>query len=132
MKPNLSPETAKRLFLVAVVFHVIVLVAAPFGVYETLFRDAYANSDVPGMDFYAIYQAGFNARHGISLHDLSTLTEQSGVPTFITFRYLPTAGFGLGLPLSLLPPRIALGVWWIINEFLMILCARAAWRETRS
>ncbi len=128
MKFNFTPVLARRVFICATVVHVLALLAAPTGLYELLFRDAYANSDIPGMDFYAIYQAGYNALHGVSLHDTSALAGQSGVPIVMAYRYLPVVAYALGAPLALFPPKAALALWWVLNEALLILCTRGAWR----
>jgi len=95
------------------------------------FFDATVLSGGRGLDFYSIYQAGYNARHGWDIYENDPA--QVTVLVYATpYRYLPVVAYTLGAGLSLLPPLTAYKLWVVILEATLLGCAALTWRRTRS
>ncbi len=96
------------------------------------FFDATVLSGGRGLDFYSIYQAGYNARHGQDIYEGDPAQVSVVVPYFTPYRYLPTVAYTVGAALSLLPPLTAYKIWIVIVESTLLLCAGASFYVTRS
>ena len=70
----------------------------------------------PGCDFFALYQAGYNAWHGTSIYGFG----HTVVPYTYPFRYLPVVAYSLGGILNLVPPITAYALWLGVCELCLI------------
>jgi hypothetical protein len=96
------------------------------------FFDATVLSGGRGLDFYSIFQAGYNARHGRDIYEGDPARVEIVVPYFTPFRYLPVVAYGLGVPLSLLSPLSAYKAWVVLVELTLLGCtAVTAWSTRR-
>jgi hypothetical protein len=120
---NLAQRAVPFLLPVAIALHAIALASLHFGYLNPLFNDA-ENRLGQGSDFFAIYQAGHNFIHGISVY----AEGHPAVPYDYPFRYLPFTGFTLGAVLNLLPPWPAYWTWVSVNEVLLALNIACTWR----
>ena len=96
----------------AVAAHLVILsyALAPRG--SQLFFDSdVTTADRAGCDFYALYVAGYNLRHGQSVYD----ERDDLTPCRYSFRYLPVAA-ALGVPFSFLAPVTAYRLWLVMIE----------------
>ena len=92
-----------------------------------LYHDS-ARMNGPGIDFFAVYHAGFNARTGVSIY--RTLELSSGrTPYFFDYRYLPIVAMTLGRAASLLPPLDAYRCWVLLVEALLWVVMLTAFRS---
>jgi Glycosyltransferase family 87 len=96
------------------------------------FFDATVLSGGRGLDFYSIYQAGYNARHGQDIYEGDPARVTVVVPYFTPYRYLPPVAYTVGAALSLLTPLTAYKVWVVLVELTLLLCAAASFYVTRS
>ncbi len=96
------------------------------------FFDATVLSGGRGLDFYSIYQAGYNARHGWDIYEGDPARVTVVVPYFTPYRYLPVVAYTVGAGLSLLPPLTAYKAWVVLLELTLLGCAALTWRRTRS
>jgi hypothetical protein len=76
-----------------------------------------------GCDFYALYLAGDNLRHGRDVYDESGSAK---LPCLFSYRYLPI-GASLGIPFSYLTPSAAYLSWILLIEFCLFLCLWCTW-----
>jgi hypothetical protein len=120
------------MLVVAVIVHLAMLIGwrwqypvAPY------FFDATVLTGGRGIDFYSIYQAGYNARHGIDVYENDPARVPIVVPHFTPYRYLPLVAYTAGAALSLLPSLTAYKVWLIVVELILLGCVALAWRSTR-
>lgn len=95
------------------------------------FFDATVLSGGRGLDFYATYQAGYNARHGWDIYEGDPAKVEIVVPYFTPFRYLPIVAYSAGAALSLLPPLTAFKLWVVLVELTFLACLAAIYRVTR-
>jgi hypothetical protein len=95
------------------------------------FFDATVLSGGRGLDFYSIYQAGYNARHGQDIYEGDPARVTVVVPYFTPYRYLPPVAYTVGAALSLLPPLTAYKAWVVLVELTLLLCAGASFYVTR-
>ena len=95
------------------------------------FFDATVLSGGRGLDFYSIYQAGYNARHGWDIYEGDPSRVQVVVPYSTPFRYLPPVAYTVGAALSLLSPLAAYKAWVVIVELTLLLCAGSTLWLTR-
>jgi len=82
----------------------------------------------PGIDFFALYHAGFNASTGLSIYrplELST----GRTPYFFSYRYLPIVAMTLGRVVCLLPPLTAYRIWILLIEVVMWAVMLTAFRH---
>lgn len=82
----------------------------------------------PGIDFFALYHAGFNASTGVSIYrplELST----GRTPYFFSYRYLPIAAMTLGRVVCLLPPLTAYRLWILLIEAVLWVVLLTAFRQ---
>src|SRR5258707_99848 len=95
------------------------------------FFDATVLSGGRGLDFYSIYQAGYNARRGQDIYEGDPARVTVVVPYFTPYRYLPPVAYTVGAALSLLPPLTAYKTWVVLVELTLLLCAGASYYVTR-
>ncbi len=95
------------------------------------FFDATVLSGGRGLDFYSIYQAGYNARHGQDIYEGDPARVTIVVPYFTPYRYLPPVAYTVGAALSLLPPLTAYKAWVVIVELTLLLCVTVTFFVTR-
>ena len=95
------------------------------------FFDATVLSGGRGLDFYSIYQAGYNARHGLDIYEGDPAQVTVVVPYFTPYRYLPPVAYTAGAALSLLPPLTAYKAWVVVVELTLLLCVGATFSFTR-
>jgi hypothetical protein len=95
------------------------------------FFDATVLSGGRGLDFYAVYQAGYNARHGRDVYEGDPSKVEIVVPYFTPFRYLPIVAYTAGAALSLAPPLTAYKIWVVVVELVLLLCVFATYRRVR-
>jgi len=95
------------------------------------FFDATVLSGGRGLDFYSVYQAGYNARHGQDIYEGDPVLVTVVVPYFTPYRYLPPVAYTVGAALSLLAPLTAYKAWVVIVELTLLLCAAASFYVTR-
>jgi len=80
-----------------------------------------------GADFYAVYHAGLNLRHGLNPY----ANEPDGVtPYWYPFRYLPIIAVA-AQPLTHLSPRTAELAWMAVLEGMLALLLVTLWRHIR-
>ncbi|HEX5370908.1 MAG TPA: glycosyltransferase family 87 protein [Dehalococcoidia bacterium] len=111
----------------ALVLHVAGLASLHFGYLNYLFNDA-ENRLGQGSDFFAVYQAGHDFLHGVSVYMPHTSKAGSDVPYAYPFRYLPSVGFSFGALLNLLPAWPAYWTWAAFNELLLVINVAITWR----
>ncbi len=87
------------------------------------FFDATVLSGGRGLDFYSIYQAGYNARHGWDIYEIDPAKVEIVVPYFTPYRYLPIVAYTVGAGLSLLSPLTAYKLWVVVLELTLLGCA---------
>ena len=90
-----------------------------------LFFDA-VNWPGPGGDFYALYHAGLQARHGGSPHDPTTI--DGDPPYYFRYIYSPLLAHTLGRCVTLLPPRRAYFLWLGVTEACLWMWLLLFWR----
>ena len=78
-----------------------------------------------GLDFFSIYQAGYNYRHGMTVY-YGVRKHRFGetaqiVPYFSGFRYLPAYAFAYGSLLTIVSPWKSYWIWTCIVEILLML-----------
>ena len=95
------------------------------------FFDATVLSGGRGLDFYSIYQAGHNARHGLDIYAGDPAEVPIVVPYFTPYRYLPVVAYTVGAALSLLPPLTAYKLWVAVIELALLACLAATYARTR-
>jgi hypothetical protein len=95
------------------------------------FFDATVLSGGRGLDFYSIYQAGHNARHGLDIYEGDPARVPVVVPYFTPYRYLPVVAYTVGAGLSLLPPLTAYKLWVVVVELALLGCVAATYAVTR-
>ncbi|MEI6667774.1 MAG: glycosyltransferase family 87 protein [Acidobacteriota bacterium] len=91
-----------------------------------LFHDS-VRMNGPGIDFFALYHAGFNARTGPSIYRALEIST-GRTPYFFDYRYLPIAAMTLGRVLSLLPPLAAYRLWLLLIEAMLWLVLLTVFR----
>ncbi|MHB9032810.1 MAG: glycosyltransferase family 87 protein, partial [Anaerolineae bacterium] len=116
------------LLVVAVLFHISLLVSWRTGLWNRFTFDSTATRGQKGWDFYALYQAGHNALHGLSLYETSSDKLDLVVPVRTPYRYLPMPGLTIGILLNLAPPIAAFWVWAVILELVLLYCCWRSWR----
>jgi hypothetical protein len=95
------------------------------------FFDATVLSGARGLDFYAMYQAGYNARHAHDVYEADPRLARVVVPYSTPFRYLPITAYVVGGPLSLLSPLTAYKLWVVVIELTLLACVFVTWANTR-
>lgn len=94
------------------------------------FFDSTVLSGGRGLDFYAVYQAGYNARHGRDIYEGDPARVAVVVPYFTPYRYLPIVAYTAGAGLSLLAPLAAYKLWVVVIELMLLGCVALAYRLT--
>lgn len=123
--------SSKALLVVAVLVHLSLLLSWQFGFWNRFTFDSTTTHGRRGWDFYALYQAGHNVLTGISAYESDNDKIAVVVPWYTPFRYLPISAYTLGVGLNLLSPSVALYVWAITVEIVLLLCCRRSWRLAR-
>jgi hypothetical protein len=82
-----------------------------------LFNDATLRKGIAS-DFFAVYQAGYNAKLGESVY---LYNEGVATPYSYPFRYLPFIAYFIGIPLTFLKPFAAYYVLVLVYEALLAL-----------
>lgn len=95
------------------------------------FFDATVLSGGRGLDFYSIYQAGYNARHGADIYEGDPAKVEIVVPYFTPYRYLPIVAYTVGAALSLFTPLTAYKIWVVVIELTLLLCVLLTWHRVR-
>lgn len=93
------------------------------------FFDATVLSGGRGLDFYSIYQAGYNARQGADIYEGDPARIDVVVPYFTPYRYLPSVAYTVGAALSLFSPLTAYKIWVVVIELTLLLCVIITWRK---
>jgi hypothetical protein len=125
-------KLAPPLLVVAIALHFAMLAGWRWQYPVTpYFFDATVLTGGRGIDFYSIYQAGYNARHGLDIYENNPAKAPIVVPHFTPYRYLPLVAYTLGAALSLLPSLTAYKLWLVIIELTLLVCVALAWRMAR-
>ena len=95
------------------------------------FFDATVLSGGRGLDFYSVYQAGYNARHGQDIYEGDPSRVHVVVPYFTPYRYLPPMAYTVGAALSLVAPLRAYEIWVVTVELTLLACVAATYWYTR-
>jgi hypothetical protein len=95
------------------------------------FFDATVLSGGRGLDFYSIYQAGYNARHGLDIYEGDPARVPVVVPYFTPYRYLPVVAYTVGAGLSLLTPLSAYKAWVVAIELALLACVASTYLVAR-
>jgi len=95
------------------------------------FFDSTVLSGGRGLDFYSIYQAGYNARNGTDVYEGDPAKIQVVVPYFTPYRYLPVVAYTVGLLLSLFSSLTAYKIWVVVIELTLLLCVLITYRRAR-
>jgi hypothetical protein len=125
-------KLAPPLLVVALAVHLAMLAGWrwPFPV-APYFFDSTVLSGGRGLDFYSIYQAGYNARHSVDIYENNPAKAPIVVPYFTPYRYLPVVAYTVGAALSLFAWLTAYKIWLVIVELTLAACVWLAWRSTR-
>jgi hypothetical protein len=125
-------RSSRLLLALAALIHVAMLVGwrwqMPLVPY---FFDSTVLSGGRGLDFYSIYQAGYNARSGVDIYEGDPAKIQVVVPYFTPYRYLPIVAYTVGLLLSLFSSLTAYKLWVVIIELTLLLCVLITYRRAR-
>lgn len=122
----------RALLALAVAVHLSLLLSLRTGWWNGYTFDSTATAGWRGWDFFALYQAGHNVLAGDSAYESDNERIEVVAPRYTPYRYLPLPAYTVGAALSLLPPLWALRLWMALTEALLLLCARAAWRQGTS
>jgi hypothetical protein len=95
------------------------------------FFDSTVLSGGRGLDFYSIYQAGYNARNGVDVYEGDPAKVQVVVPYFTPYRYLPIVAYTVGLLLSLFSSLTAYKIWVVVIELTLLFCVFLTYRRAR-
>ncbi len=92
------------------------------GIWDNWFHDT---DRVPrGLDFFSIYQSGYNFSHGMSVYygvrEHRYGNEFLVVPYFSGFRYLPAYAYTYGYVLSMARPWTSYWIWLLCVELLLL------------
>jgi hypothetical protein len=124
--------SSRLVLVVAAIIHVAMLIGwrwqTPLVPY---FFDATVLSGGRGLDFYSIYQAGYNARHGADIYEGDPAKIAVAVPYFTPYRYLPVVAYMVGAALSLFAPLTAYKIWVVVVELTLLLCVGLTYRRVR-
>lgn len=103
------------LFICLVLVHLILVFFILRGTLNSFFNDASLRKG-QGCDFFAVYQAGYNAGHGESVY---LDNEGEATPYSYPFRYLPFIGYSLGILFNIFAPFTTYYIWITIYEILL-------------
>src|SRR5689334_8874063 len=124
--------SSRLLLTLAALFHVAMFIGwrwqMPLVPY---FFDSTVLSGGRGLDFYSIYQAGYNARGGVDIYEGDPAKIQVVVPYFTPYRYLPIVAYTVGLLLSLFSSLTAYKIWVVVIELTLLLCVFITYRRVR-
>jgi len=118
----------RTLLLLAVVFHLSLLVSWRVGFWNRFTFDSTATRGWRGWDFYALYQAGRNVLTGVSAYQTDAVKIDLVVPFHTPYRYLPLPACTLGVALNALSPLWAFRLWVAVIELALLGCAWVSWR----
>ena len=124
---QLNDSTAPAVLITALLLHFAGLASLHFGYLNFLFNDS-QNRLGQGSDFFAIYQAGHDFLHGISVYVPRQPNSGGDVPYAYAFRYLPSVAFSFGAAFNVLPAWPAYWTWVGFNEVLLFINVALTWR----
>ena len=108
--------TKRKLILLGIiVLHVLLVLLMVSQTLSPLFNDASLRKGIAA-DFFAVYQAGYNAKEGESVY---LYNEGVATPYSYPFRYLPGIAYIIGIPLTFLEPFEAYYVWVVMYEAML-------------
>jgi hypothetical protein len=110
--------TKRKLFLAGVIsLHLLLVLSMVSETLSLFFNDATLRKGIAA-DFFAVYQAGYNAKEGESVY---LYNEGVATPYSYPFRYLPFIAYTIGIPLTFLEPFTAYYLWVLVYEALLAL-----------
>lgn len=84
----------------------------------------------PGVDFFALYHAGVQARRGLSPYERDETPPRT--PYYFRFLYSPLLAYSVGVMVAALPPMLAYRVWAAVIELSLLLFLLVWSRRVRS
>jgi hypothetical protein len=114
---------------VAIAVHLAMMGSLFWGYIDPLFHST--DRSTQAVDFFAIYEAGDLALRGEDLYNVRLVDEESDVPYFSGYRYVPMFAYVAGIPAHVLSPWNAYWAMVAINELLLVVCALLTWRLSR-
>jgi hypothetical protein len=110
--------TKRKLVLIGLIsLHLLLVLLMLSGTLSPLFNDASLRKGIAA-DFFAVYQAGYNAKEGESVY---LYNEGVATPYSYPFRYLPFIAYLIGIPLTFFEPFAAYYLWVVVYEALLAL-----------
>jgi hypothetical protein len=108
--------TKRKLVLAGVIsLHLLLVLLMVSETLSLFFNDASLRKGIAA-DFFAVYQAGYNAKEGESVY---LYNEGVATPYSYPFRYLPFIAYIIGIPLTFLEPFTAYYLWVLVYEALL-------------
>src|SRR3712207_6394821 len=108
--------TKRKLVLMGVIsLHLLLVLLMVSETLSLFFNDASLRKGTAA-DFFAVYQAGYNAKAGESVY---LYNEGVATPYSYPFRYLPFIAYIIGIPLTFLEPFTAYYLWVLVYEALL-------------
>src|SRR5215211_5487420 len=107
--------TKRKVVLIGVILlHLLLVLLMVSETLSPLFNDASLREGIAA-DFFAVYQAGYNAKYGESIY---LNNEGIATPYYYRFRYLPFIAYAIGIPLTFFQPFTAYYLWVLVYEVL--------------
>ena len=122
-RPQGRVEWVHVLFGAAVVIHVVMFCSLFYGYLNPLFDNS--TTQLQGVDFFSIYQAGTRAVHGQGIY---TWPAANSVPYAAPYRYLPFFAFTGAAAFNLLP---AVSGYWLWVDLIEVMVAANVWLTFR-
>ena len=104
------------IFICLALVHLTLVILMLRGRLNSFFNDASLRKG-QAADFFAVYQAGYNAQNCESVYED---IEGVATPYSYPFRYLPFIGYTLGVILNMFAPFTAYYIWIAIYEILYL------------
>jgi hypothetical protein len=109
-------STKRKVVLIGVILlHLLLVLLMLSETLSPLFNDASLRKGIAA-DFFAVYQAGYNAKLGESVY---LYNEGVATPYSYPFRYLPFVAYIIGIPLTFFKPFAAYYVLVVVYEALL-------------
>jgi len=121
-----KPLSVTWIWVCAGAVHLLLWVSLRTGWLCPLFNDTMHRFG-PGADFFALYQAGYNARHGVSIYSFET--GFTVIPYAYPFRYLPASAY-FGILLTAVSPPLAYALWIGFCELCLLYNVRLTFMRT--
>lgn len=116
----------KLLFILGIALNLSLIISLKYGFWNNFFYDTWWTKGFKGGDFYAIYQAGNNLIHGISIYETDPNLIHQTI-AFNPYRYLPPPAI-LGAIFNLIfTPQQAYWFWVFFLELLLGLAIYLTW-----